>query len=328
MKSFSVSLLMAFLTLFSVSAQNIRHVFEQDEKIGDFGGMVYDLCFSASGKALYIPQGNEISIYDVSTRGLIKKMGKGHTKPILALDLSGDSTILASGGLDSLILIWDIQTAKKIESLNYNHGIVTTLSLNPRNNLLASGSTDKSVSVYDLKERKIVYILDNLGGEINAVKFSPDGLLLVVATQEKQVRLYNAVNGKLIAGLAGHKNGVRDLCFNKSGTQLFSCGDDSRLITWDLRNLNLIRIINTESYGSDWLLSVDVNKDTDAQVVAGLDTKITVINNYGKFRRKTGVSVNKVIFRPGMGDILHLAVATRGKGVFLIDTMKFDKRDF
>ena len=38
MKSFSVSLLMAFLTLFSVSAQNIRHVFEQDEKIGDFGG--------------------------------------------------------------------------------------------------------------------------------------------------------------------------------------------------------------------------------------------------------------------------------------------------
>lgn len=319
--------LLLTISVHTLFGQSTRIPLSNEERIGDFKGIVFDLCFSKSGKTLFIPEGSQICLYDINTKKLKQRMGEGHRKAILSIDLSADTTMLASGGLDSLILIWNVQTGTRINNLHFHRGVVTSLSFNQDHTLLASGSSDKSVVIYDLKKGGIVYRFDDFSSDITSVKFSPDGSLLAVASHEKQIRLYNTQSGKLFATLEGHKKEVRDLCFNKSGNQLFSCGDDSRLILWDLRNLNHIRILSTETYGSDWLLSVDVNRDTEARVVAGLGSKISLISNYGVFQRKVGVSVNRILFQPGMGKFLNLAVATRGKGVYFMNAMQFGRKD-
>lgn len=327
MKSYLIAFLFIIVSAFSLVGQSTRQPLDESERIGDFSGIVYDICFSKSGKSLVVPQDNQIFLYDVESRKLIRQMAKGHMRPILCIDLSLDSTIVVSGGLDSMTIVWNVRSGEVIQKLNYHHGVVTALNISPDGNLLATGSSDKTVVVYDLTGKKIVCRLNDIRSEITAVRFTPDGQIVAVATQGKQIRLYNALNGKLISLLNGHKTGVRGLSFNKPGTQLFSCGDDSRLISWDISNLNQIRILSVENYGSDWLLSVDANKDTDAQVVAGLDSKICVITNYGVTTRKIGVSVNKILFQPEMGNFLKLAVATRGKGVYVIDTILFLRKE-
>lgn len=321
MKNFLFTILINLILFLSAFGQENKKTIELKEKIGDFTGIVYDLCFSKSGKTLVIPESNQLCFYDINSKELTRKFIDGHSKRILTIDMSADSTILVSGGLDSVIVIRNPQSGKIIKRLNYHHGVITSLNLNSEEHLLASGSSDKTVVVYDLSSGKIAYKLEDFDSDITVVKFSPDGRLLAVASLDKIIKLYDSKSGQLIVSLDGHKKSVRDLCFNQDGTRLFSCGDDSRLIKWDIRNLNQIKKENIESFASDWLLSVDVS--SDACVISGLDSKISVITNFGTNRGKIGVPVNKILFIPNLGNVLKLVVATRGKGVFILDTMQF-----
>jgi WD40 repeat protein len=294
---------------------------ELKDRTGDFSGIVYDFCFSKSGRTLVYPESNVISFYDLQSKALIGRLNNGHSKPVLAIALSVDSSLLVSGGLDSTIVMWNVQSGKVSKKLDFHHGVITTLNLNSGGTLLASGSSDKTVVVYDLAGEKIVFKITDLPSDVTVVRFSPDGQLLAVGSQDKTIRLYNSKTGQLIVNLEGHKNCVRDICFNNDGTRLFSCGDDSKLLKWDIRNLNLIKKEEIGSYGSDWLLSVDVRDD--AWVVAGLDSKINVVTNFETYRGKVGVAINKIKFIPNSGSFLKFAVATRGKGLFLVDSMDF-----
>jgi len=319
------ALLVTGISLFSASGQRSIKMIELNERIGDFTGIVYDLCFSQSGMTLVVPEFNQICFYDIYSKTLTKRMSGGHSKAILTIDLSIDSTLLVSGGLDSVIVIRDVPSGAITRRLNYHHGIITSLNLNPGRSFLASGSSDKTVIVYNLSSGKIAYTLTDFTSEITTVKFSPDGQYLAVASQDKQIKLYDSKNGELLTNLDGHKNSVRDLCFNKGGTRLYSCGDDSRLIIWDIKNRSQIKKEIVGNLGSDWLLSVDVKMD--AYVVAGLDSKISIITNFVTYFGKIGVPVNKILFVPNIGNVLKLAVATRGKGVFLIDGMEFEMKN-
>ena len=321
MGKYIILMLLANLTITNVFGQSKYPTIELKDRVGDFTGIVYDFCFTKSGRTLVLPESNIISFYDLQSKTLLGRLNNGHSKPVLAIALSIDSSLLVSGGLDSTIVMWNVQSGKVSKKLDFHHGVITTLNLNGGGNLLASGSSDKTVVVYDVEGEKIIFKITDLPSDVTVVRFSPDGQILAVGSQDKTLRLYNAKSGQLIVSLEGHKSCVRDLCFSIDGTRLFSCGDDSKLLKWDIRNLNLIRKEEIGSYGSDWLLSVDVRDD--AYVVAGLDSKINVVTNFETYRGKIGVAINKILFIPNAGTFLKFAVATRGKGLFLMDLMQF-----
>ncbi|GEM_PF-1177159 len=315
-------ILLVNLTITNGFGQTKYPTVQLKNRIGDFQGIVYDFCFSKSGTTIVLPESNSIGFYDLQSRVLLGRLNNGHSKPILTIDLSAESSLLVSGGLDSTIVMWNVQSGKVLKKLDFHRGVVTTLNLNSSGNLLASGSSDKTVVVYDVVGEKIVFKITDLKSDITVVRFSPDGQLLAVGSQDKTIRLYNAKSGQPIVNLDGHKSCVRDLCFSKDGTRLFSCGDDSKLLKWDIRNSSLIRKEEIGSLGNDWLLSVDARND--ACIVAGLDSKISIFTDYGNFCGKINVAINKIKFIPNSGTFIKFAVATRGKGLFLMDSMEFN----
>jgi WD40 repeat protein len=42
---------------------------------------------------------------------------KGHQKPVNCIDINSFNNLLASGSTDKLIIIWDLETTKKLYSL-------------------------------------------------------------------------------------------------------------------------------------------------------------------------------------------------------------------
>ncbi len=314
-----------FFSLHMIYGQNRMKPSKTGEPFGNFSGIIFDLCFSPSGKTLAIPESNNICFYNIDSKELINKWTSGHSDLILAVDISADGRILVSGGLDSTLLIRDFNSGEIIGKLNYHHGVITTLNLNKQKPLLASGSSDKTVVVYDIDRQRIVFTISDFKSDITKVKFSPHGELLAVASLDKTIRIYDSSEGKLIAILEGHKKSVRDLCFDENGSFLFSCGDDSRLIKWDLNNKSRIKIERVEDYYSDWLLSVDVTRD--AYVTAGLDSKINLITNFATYNGKIGVPVNKILFVPNLGNTLKLVVGTRGKGAFLLNSLQLNLKN-
>ncbi|MBK8883347.1 MAG: hypothetical protein IPN67_13460 [Bacteroidales bacterium] len=117
----------------------------------------------------------------------------------------------------------------------------------------------------------------------------------------------------------GHSGFVRDLSFSGNGAKLLSCGDDCRLITWDFSDLKNINKISDIKYGSNWLLCGSYRADGDAYAFGSLRGTIEIIWSQGIYKGHLGVPVNRILFFPVEGAYVQIAVATRGKGVMLID---------
>jgi WD40 repeat protein len=309
-----------FISFFTLIGQSKKAEILKGQ-IGDYKGNVVDLCLTPSGKVLIVPEYSRICFYDINSKALLNQLESGHSKLILTLDISSDSTLLSSGGLDSTVIIHNIESGKIERKFNDQNGVITSLAFSPDNTLLASGSSDKTVVVYDLSKGVIKYKLDGFLGDITSVKFSPGNHLLAVASLDKSIKIFNSISGRLIATLDGHNNSVRDVIFDKDGTILYSCGDDSRMIKWNIRDLNHIKIENKKIYKPRWLLTIDVN--SEAIVISGLGSKIRVLTNYVTYEGRIGVPVNKVLFVPNLNSQIKLAIAIRNTGVFLINMSQF-----
>ena len=304
---------------FSIIAFNL---FSQKGPLVTFGNkdaIVYDICFSKFGSWLVFPEHNIIYVYDVKSKQLLYKLENGHTKDILSVDISPDSSMIVSGGKDSLIMVWDIKNTKILSKLKLHQGVVTSIKFSPDQKYLASGSSDKSMIVYDLNSNSIIYKCTNHTDDITSVAFSNDNKLLACSSGDNTISIVNTETWNLITTLKDHKNWVRDIKFSPDNSKLYSCGDDSRIISWNISDLNNIQKADDLHQGSKWLLGIDINPVSKTYVSCGMDgrIKLNVLSSYYKYNiRKT---IQKVLFKPNEGIYFSLALATRGKGVILLN---------
>ena len=116
---------------------------------------------------------------------------------INALTFSPDDSLLASGGNDDVILLWNLDNLEQLGTPFIGHSDnVNALAFNHDGTQLASGSNDNSTILWD------------------------------VASGE---------NTALLPDEPQHSNSVRSLAFDPSGRWLASGGNDDTIIIWDLK---------------------------------------------------------------------------------------------
>ena len=69
---------------------------------------------------------------------------KGHTGGVVGVAFSSDGTLLASGGSDSAIIVWDVKNSKGKATLKGHNDSVTSVAFSPDSTILASGSYDRA----------------------------------------------------------------------------------------------------------------------------------------------------------------------------------------
>ncbi len=75
---------------------------------------------------------------------------RGYEGDIRAIDFSPDGKILAWGGGDRLVHLWDFDTGKDLRRFAGHQGWVTSLAFAPDGKALASGSYDTTALIWDL----------------------------------------------------------------------------------------------------------------------------------------------------------------------------------
>lgn len=281
---------------------------------------IYDICFTPKGGILAIADGNTIKAYSTNSQELVSEFKNGHKGQILTIDISKDSTLLVSGGKDSTIVIWDFINRKILKSLTYQKGIITSVKISPDQRYLASGGTDNLVYLYDLGKNEIVNKFEDHTDDITSVKFSPDGTILATASADHKINIYELKNSKLLTSLTGHKSWVREISFSGDSTKLISCGDDSRVITWDVTDINDICIVKNSKATSGWILSIAFNMDSKTYALGGINGKAIIKTQFGDFSTNIHAPINRIIFKPNEGPYLKIAIATRGNGVIFIES--------
>lgn len=144
-------------------------------------------------------------LWNYEDKTLVKQWRSVHKGPVAELAITGDGSILASGGSDSSVRLWDMKYNACIKNLTGIKGVCSVLKFleKGKQSLLFGSGDDAIIKGWDI--------------ESGAEKLS----------------------------LAGHYSTVTDIAFSNSHHHVVSCSRDKVVILWSIKSGEQLNVIPT-----------------------------------------------------------------------------------
>jgi len=309
---YSIIFLILVIGFTSAQGKNHETVFPTESKF------IYDACLSKNGKVIVCTDNNTVKAFSFTKKELLANFTGGHRDKILCVAMSPDITMLASGGSDSTVVLWDFNTHAIIRRITFAMGKITSIKFSPDNQFILFGCSNSPAYLYNVKEQKKVFEFTDQKLDVTSVAFSTDGSMIAIAGGDKIIRLYNTSDFQLKKELKGHTNWVRSISFYNHDQSLISCGDDKNIIQWYLPKPDYKKT-NTHK---DWILSVDIENSainkSNMFAFGTLNGSIQINYGYGIYKTKLNYPISKVLILPNKSGFIEIAVATLGSGLMYI----------
>ena len=171
------------------------------------GGYTKTMGFSSAGNYLgiRIRYENAVELWSEETIARFP-----HEMRVMTAELSGDGALLATGGRDNKVRLWDVETEKLHQTLSGHIGPIQGLAFSPDGTLLVSSGghnweelegddgitytfssresvVDKTAKVWDVATGENIATFEHLDA-VRAIAFSPDGSLLATSAGRTDIR--------------------------------------------------------------------------------------------------------------------------------------------
>lgn len=157
---------------------------------------------------------------------------------VLCLSISVDGKMIAAGGCDRVVRVWDLAAgltdAKLAHSIENHADWVLGIAIAPNNKFLLTCSRDKTAKVWDLSTKESVMTFPDHQNAVFGVAVNKDSKIGFSAGLDKQVRMWNAVgDGKQIKALGSHTDEIFKLIAHPSLPLFVTTSADKTVKVWD-----------------------------------------------------------------------------------------------
>jgi WD40 repeat protein len=160
----------------------------------------------------------------------LKKM-EGHKSNVMALAVSRDGKLIASGDDNGALIAWDGVTGESLtQAITVHSMLIRSVDFSQDGTALASGSFDTTTEIWCTKTWQVSGYPIPCHGRVHCVRYSPSGEFLAIVG--KDILIYNPRTVECIATL---KTLAHSLVWTPDGTRLLSGGNvsDPNVREWD-----------------------------------------------------------------------------------------------
>jgi WD40 repeat protein len=240
-----------------------------------------------------------LSIQDILAQIQEKNSWQAHSESVNSVAFSPDGKIIASGGADKTIKLWDVTTGQVIKTLftGHNNGFYSVV-FSPDGKTIASGGADKTIKLWDVTTGQVIKTLTKPNNGFYSVVFSPDGKTIASGGADKTIKLWDVTTGQVIKTFSGHEDTVYSIAFSPDGKTIASGSVDQTVKLWDVTTGKAVKTLTGHV---DTVNSVVFSPDGNMIASASDDKTIKLWDvTTGKARTLTGYDtrVTSVAFSP------------------------------
>jgi WD40 repeat protein len=229
---------------------------------------------------------------------------------VLCMALSPDERLVATGGEDHLINLWDVESTELERMLKGHTRGVSSLAFNPQGNLLASVSEDKTMRLWRVSDGSLLFVSPEQADALETVAFSPDGSWLAVGGWNGAVLLYGVDNEQLAEPIELPTGFVHSVSFSPNSELLAAGCYDTTIRLWRVQDR---RPVHTLSEDKNFVLTTTFSPNGKRLASGGgsRDVKIwrladgrllDTLNGHTNFVRTLAFSPNSKILASGSED--------------------------
>jgi WD40 repeat protein len=215
--------------------------------IDRYSGKATSLAFSKDGALLAIgTSSSDIYLFDAQQGGEKLKIKDAHSKGVWAIDFGPESRILASGGGDGIVRLWDVATGTKLGEMGRHEERIHTLVFDASGRNVMTASNDLKIKYWDVNTKKETRAFAEDMDSLTAAAFSLDRSLVAYGAKtieidlmrnrridKRFVRLRDTVSGRDLFTFEGHTGDITSIAFLPGKRFLVSSALDKTIKIWD-----------------------------------------------------------------------------------------------
>lgn len=220
------------------------------------GGVVYDGDFTADGtQVISVSQDGGMYIYDVATAAT--RIVRGHGDQMMAVDRTADGKVIATGGWDGRIVLWEGTTGRQIAAIDAHAAGILDLNFDQSGRRLVSAGIDRQARVWDVATREELARFE-ASELIPTVDIDDSGERIIYGLMDGSIQIGRIKGQHVEATLREHRGPVIRVRFAAAARTFASAGADRAVRIWDTSTRQVLHELNGHR---DSIAAMDASSD-------------------------------------------------------------------
>jgi WD40 repeat protein/serine/threonine protein kinase len=166
-----------------------------------------------------------------------------HSSAMSGLALSSDGRLLAAGGNDGNVKLWDARTWEEVRTFHAHDQHIHRVAFAPGGRILATASSDGTVKIWDVATAAWLHTLKQGDVQVGTLVFSPEGRWLISGDSET-VKVWDVSTCQPVRTLPGQIDAGQAMAMSPDGRCLAVGNNrDDTIQLWDTAGWTRLRTL-------------------------------------------------------------------------------------